>query len=96
VPHYLSATAQASTPIGARPLASSSDHLGEQTHGLSTGFSANSFSSQAAGNNNEAYRYSADYFAYYYSQRPADTRLPTPLLTWEQYSYVRNLQGSPR
>jgi len=43
----------------------------------------------------EAYRYSADYFAYYYSQRPNDTRLPIPLLTWEQYSYVRGLQGVP-
>jgi hypothetical protein len=43
----------------------------------------------------EAYRYSADYFAYYYSQRPHDARLPIPLLTWEQYAYVRGLQGVP-
>lgn len=35
--------------------------------------------------------YSPDYFAYYYSLRPyADARLPVPLLSWEQYTYLTN------
>jgi len=34
----------------------------------------------------EVYRQTAEYFAYYYSQRPIDPRLPVPLMTWEQYA----------
>ncbi len=32
-------------------------------------------------------RYTPDYYAYYYSQRPLDPRLPPPLISWEQNFY---------
>jgi len=34
---------------------------------------------------NQMYRLTPDYYVYYYSQRPADPRLPTPLLSWSEY-----------
>eukprot|EP00475_Leptophrys_vorax_P021757 TRINITY_DN29551_c0_g1_i2.p1 TRINITY_DN29551_c0_g1~~TRINITY_DN29551_c0_g1_i2.p1 ORF type:complete len:705 (+),score=156.48 TRINITY_DN29551_c0_g1_i2:80-2194(+) len=40
---------------------------------------AQSASSIAVGGHSDAYRFSSEYYAYYYSQRPIDPRLPPPL-----------------
>jgi len=44
----------------------------------------------------EAYRYTIDYFAYYFSLRNIDPRLPMPLITWEQYNYAHAAQLNQR
>lgn len=39
---------------------------------------------QTSDNSSEAYRHTAEYYNYYYSQRPLDPRLPLPLYNWSR------------